>query len=300
MDRFKCLEAFIKIVETGSVSHAARALDLSKSTVSERLAQLERLVGEPLIARSSRKVSATAAGRRIYSEFRKTAAHLRTLEKAIVADTPVAEPLRIASTTDIGAVEVAQVLAEYCRENDGTDISLSVGNDLVDPLDRGFDIAIHFRRIVHAKLKVEEIAVVECGLYAAPSYLERAGHPTCPADLRTHECLGYMFQPSVHDWIPSKWEFTHEDRKETIDVALRARFNSGIAMRHFAVAGCGLAILPKARVRSEISEGRIEQVLPDYAPPSLTLLAVYPRMYLGNPQIQKVLRFLRDRMRRAL
>jgi DNA-binding transcriptional LysR family regulator len=300
MDRFKCLEAFIKIVETGSISHAARALDLSKSTVSERLAQLEHLVGEPLIARSTRKVSSTAAGRRIYSEFRKTAAHMRTLEKAIGADTPVAEPLRIASTTDVGAVEVAQVLAEYCRENNGADISLSVGNDLVDPLDRGFDMAIHFRRIVHSKLKVEEIAVVECGLYAAPEYLKRAGHPTCPADLRAHACLGYMFQPSVHDWIPSKWEFTHSEKKETVDVALRARFNSGIAMRHFAVAGRGLAILPRVRVRSEIADGRLEHVLPNHAPPSLTLLAVYPRTYLGNPQIQKVLRFLRNRIRHSL
>jgi len=296
MDRFKCLEAFIKIIETGSVSQAARALDLSKSTVSERLAQLERLVGEPLIARSTRKVSATAAGRRIYSEFRRTAAHLRKLEKAVDADRLAIEPLRIASTTDMGAIEVAQVLADYCAENVGADLSLSVGNDLVDPLDRGFDMTIHFRRIVHAKLKVEEIAFIECGLYASPSYLSQAGRPTCPSDLRDHTCLGYMFQPSVHDWIPNRWEFTQDGQTETVHVQLRARFNSGIAMRRFAVAGLGLAILPEIRVRDEVAKGQLERVLPYHAPPLLRLFAIYPRIYIGNQQIQNVVRYLRKRL----
>jgi len=296
MDRFKCLEAFIKIVETGSISHAARALDLSKSTISERLAQLERMVGEPLIARSTRKVSSTAAGRRVYSEFRKTAAHLRTLEGAVGSDRPASEPLRIASTLDVGAIEVAQALAEYCVQNEGADLSLSIGNDLVDPLDRGFDMAIHFRRIVHAKLKVEEVAVVECGLYASPAYLQKRGRPRSPVELRDHSCLGYMFQPSVHDWIPSRWDFSGAGGPQTVDVRLKARFNSGIAMRHFAVAGLGLAILPKARVRSEIARGALERVLPEQSPPSLTLFAIYPRAYVSNRQIQHLVRFLRTQL----
>lgn len=300
MDRYKCLEAFVKIVETGSVSRAARAMGVSKSTVSERLAQLERLVGQPLVARSTRKMSITTAGRRIYGEFRKTAAHLRTLEGSDNSGKPVAEPLRIASTTDIGAVEVAQVLADYCVKHEGSEISLSIGNEFIDPIDRGFDMAIHFRRIANSKLKVEEITRVDCGLFASPEYLDRNGRPTSPDELRNHACLGYMFQPSVQDWIPTQWEFTRDGKTKTIEVNLRARFNSGIAMRHFAVAGLGFAILPKARVKAEISSGQLEEALPDYGPPSLRLFAVYPRAYIGNTQIQSVLRFLRARLSKML
>lgn len=300
MDRFKCLEAFIRIVETGSLSHAARSLNLSKSTISERLAQLERLVGEPLLMRSTRKVSATAAGRRVYNEFRATAAHLGTLERATGSETHPIQPLRIASSTDVGAMEVAKALASYCRQNPQADISLSIGNDLVDPLDRGFDVAIHFRRIVHAKLKVEEIAVVDCGLYGAPEYLQRMGSPKTPGDLTQHDCLGYMFQPSVHDWVPTNWEFTHGEQKKVADVELRARFNSGIAMRHFAVAGLGLAVLPKTRVKDEIATGALQLVMPDYQPPSIKLVAVYPRTYIGNPRITNLLRFLRSELQTLL
>ncbi|MEE4201586.1 LysR family transcriptional regulator [Erythrobacter sp.] len=300
MDRFKCLEAFVRIVETGSLSHAARSLNISKSTVSERLAQLERLVGEPLLIRSTRKVSATSAGRRIYGEFRATTAHLATLEKATDQQASAIQPLRIASSTDVGATEVARALSAYCKANPNADISLSIGNDLVDPLERGFDIAIHFRRIIHAKLKVEEIAVVECGLYGSPEYLHRAGRPERPEDLRHHKCLGYMFQPSVHDWVPTKWEFQWGETKLTTDVELSARFNSGTAMRQFVVAGLGLAVLPKVRVANELATGALELVMADHRPPSITLVAVYPRAYLGNPRISDLLRFLRSELREML
>ena len=300
MDRFKCLQAFVRIVETGSLSHAARSLNISKSTVSERLAQLERLVGEPLLIRSTRKVSATSAGRRIYGEFRATTAHLATLEEANHRQASAIQPLRIASSTDVGATEVAKALSAYCKLNPNANVSLSIGNDLVDPLERGFDIAIHFRRIIHAKLKVEEIAVVECGLYGSPDYLDRAGRPRCAEDLRHHKCLGYMFQPSVHDWVPTKWEFQCGEAKQITDVELSARFNSGTAMRQFVVAGLGLAVLPKVRVANELATGALELVMADHRPPSITLVAVYPRAYLGNPRISDLLRFLRSELRNML
>lgn len=300
MDRFKCLEAFVRIVETGSLSHAARSLDLSKSTISERLAQLERLVGEPLLIRSTRKASPSVAGRRIYSEFRAATAHLATLDKAAEGKASFTQPLRIASSVDVGAVEVAATLSRYCAMKPDTELSLSIGNDLVDPLERGFDVAIHFRKIVHAKLKTEEIASVECGLYGSPQYLDRAGYPKRPEDLRHHQCLGYMFQPSVHDWIPTRWDFVGEDQKYSVNVQLRARFNSGIAMRHFVLAGLGLAVLPKARVKKEVASGHLLRVLPDFNPPSITLVAVYPRAYLSNSHIADLVRFLRTELSREL
>lgn len=296
MDKFKCLEAFVRIVETGSLSHAARSLNLSKSTVSERLAQLEQLVGEPLLIRSTRKVSATTAGRRIYRDFRATTAHLATLERSTDQGASTIQPLRIASSTDVGATEVARALSAYCKINPNAQISLSIGNDLVDPLERGFDMAIHFRQIVHAKLKVEEIAVLECGLYGSPEYLAREGRPTRPEDLRHHKCLGYMFQPSVHDWVPTKWEFQCGEMKRVADVELSARFNSGTAMRQFVVAGLGLAVLPKTRVANQLAAGSVELVMEDYHPPSIKLVAVYPRAYLGNPRISDLVRFLRSEL----
>jgi DNA-binding transcriptional LysR family regulator len=209
-------------------------------------------------------------------------------------------PLRIASSIDVGAMEVSNTLARFCERNPDAEISLSIGNDLVDPLDRGFDIAIHFRRIVNANLKVEEIAVVECGLYGAPAYLEKAGHPTSPTELQNHQCLGYMFQPSVNDWIPTRWDFVRGSERLSVNVHLRARFNSGIGMRHFAIAGLGLAVLPKVRVREEVASGRLIPVMRDYLPPSITLVAVYPRAYMRNARIVSLVRFLRNELRHEM
>ena len=285
----------MQIVETGSISHAARSLGVAKSTISERLAQLEHLVGEPLISRSTRQLSVNEAGRRVYADFLGPTAHLRSLDSALQLQDGAGDSLRIASTTDIGAVEIAAVLAEYCDRHPQLGMSLSVSNELVDPLKRGFDLALHFRRIRHAKLRVESIVHVPCGLYASPHYLKRSGVPTRPEELRAHACLGYMYQPSVHDWIPNRWDFEADDGTlQTVEVELKARFNSGIAMRQFALAGQGLAILPKVRVAEYIARGELTAVLCEHTVPSLELFAVYPRAYISSARLQDLLRFLRE------
>lgn len=174
----------------------------------------------------------------------------------------------------MGAIELAQVLASYCEANGKANLNLSIGDDLVDPLNLRFYIALHFRRMVQPKLKAEEIATIECGLYASPEHLNSVERPTCPNDFRLHQCLGYMFQPSVDNWIPSQWAFPEGAEKQVVDVKkLRACFNSGVALRQFALAGLGLAVLPKMCVRAELGSGQFKEVLPDWASLSPRLFA---------------------------
>ena len=295
MDRYKCIEAFVQIVETGGISNAAKSLNVSKSTISERLAQLEHHVGEQLVVRSPRRVALSSAGKRAYPTYRDMVLSMRNLAEIAGEYSSVRSGvIRIASTTDIGAVELARLAGEFCRDRPSVELQLSVGNDLTDPLDLGYDLAVHFRRMRSEHLKSENIADIECALYASPQYLRRHGEPKAPADLRHHACLGYSYQKSVFDWTPSLWAFEHRGERSSVRVNLKSRSNSGLALSQMAAEGLGIVVLPRLRAQNLVEAGKLAPVLTEFAAPTLTLFAIYPRTNIRNMKLQSFVRHLRE------
>lgn len=293
MDRYKCMQAFVQVAKTGSLSGAARDLAVSKSSISERLAQLEHLVGEQLVIRSSRKLVLTDIGREAFSEFAGVVSRLEEVENfAKGQHNDLGGHLRICSSVDVGTNELASALSAYQIDNPRLTIDLAVGDHLVDPLDSGFDLALHYRRVLHDNLKVQEIARVECGLYAAPSYLQLHGLPVVPDDLARHRCLGYLYQKAVHEWVPSQWNFLDSDQMQTVRVSLSARFNSSGVLRGFLIDGHGVGVLPIKRAAEAVSAGTLCRVLSNYQIAPLTLYANYPRTLIRRQSIVSLLRFL--------
>ena len=293
MDRYKCLEAFVQVAETGSLSAAARNLSVAKSTVSERLSQLEAMLGSTLVYRSSRKLQLTHAGRASLPEFADIVARLEDAENALrKADRAEHGHLRVASAVDLGTHEIGAALARYRVDHPLIEIDLSVGDHLTDPIDSGFDIAFHYRRLRHESLKVEPIATVACGLYASPAYLAEQGVPNAPADLTGHRCLGYLYQKAVHEWVPTRWDFERRGRQEQVRVRLDMRSNSSTVLTHFALAGQGLAVLPEMRARAEVGSGKLVPVLAEWNIPPLTLYATYPRTLMRTRKIVQLTRFM--------
>jgi DNA-binding transcriptional LysR family regulator len=293
MDRYRCMQAFVQIAETGSLSGAARNLAVSKSTISERLAQLEQLVGQRLVIRSSRKFVLTDVGREAFSEFAGIVSRLQEIESiAKVQKDGLGGHLRIASAVDIGSNEIATALSSYLVDHPRMTIDLAIGDHLVDPLDGGFDLALHYRRLMHDKLKVQAIAEVECGVFAAPSYIERHGRPLTPQDLTEHRCLGYLYQKAVHEWVPSRWEFVEGKQIQSVRVALSARFNSSGTLQRFLADGHGIGILPVRRTAEAVAAGSLCRLLEGYRIAPLTLYATYPRTLIRRESIVSLLRYL--------
>ena len=294
MDRYKCLEAFVQVAETGSLSGAARNLSVAKSTISERLTQLEALIGSALVFRSTRKLTLTDVGRAAFAEFAEIVSRMREIDNlAASGKDGLRGSLRVASAVDVGTHELPVALSDYMAAHPEVGIDLSIGDHLVDPTDHGFDLTIHYRRLKHDKLKVEPLARVDCGVFAAPRYLAQHGRPGAPEDLSHHRCIGYLYQKAVHEWVPSQWDFEKGGRRTRVRVVLGSRSNSSTVLQRLVIGGQGLAVLPRMRASDALGKGQVEEVLQEWRITPLTLYATYPRTLLRSRGIIELVRFLK-------
>jgi DNA-binding transcriptional LysR family regulator len=295
MDRYKCLEAFVQVAEMGSVSRAAAALSVSKSVVSERLSQLEALVGQTMLLRTSRRVRLSEAGAAAYPVYADLVARMRELETSLAAlPARLSGRLRVASTIDIGVSELAEMVSAFARIHTGLSVELVVGDRMVNPVEDGFDVTLHYRRLASDRIEQAWLADVPTAVYAAPEYLASHGTPRAPEDLAHHRCIGYSQQLTVNDWNSSEWVFDGETGEHRVRVQLAARSNSGLVLRRLAIDGHGIAVLPRFRAASAVADGALLEVLPDHRPPRLSLYASYAATQHETLKIARFIEALRE------
>lgn len=150
-------------------------------------------------------------------------------------------------------------------------VQLTLNDELVDPVQEGFDVTLRIADLVSSSLIARTIAPVERLICAAPAYLERHGTPQHPNDLRNHQCLAYG-----HHAIASQWKLSGPDGEHSIQVAATLNTNNGEILRDAAVRGRGIALLPTFIVGPNLQEGTLRTILADYKPPGLSLSAIYP------------------------
>jgi DNA-binding transcriptional LysR family regulator len=278
MDRMKLLEAFVTVAETGSISRAAAAMHVSKSVISQRLSQLEERLGRPLLHRTTRRVSLTEAGDQAYPACADIVARVRDLENTLrAAPNALNGRLRIASAIDIGVTEVAAITSAFYGANPRLDLELVVSDSAVSPADDGFDVTLHYRKLLDRRLIQHKIASVETGLYASPDYLARKGAPGHPDELSGHDCLGYSQQVTVNAWQTHRWVFERGGASTTARVRLKAMSNSGHVLRRWAEDGAGLAVLPRFRAAADVASGALTPVLTGWRSTALDLFASHAR-----------------------
>lgn len=275
MDRYRSLQAFVAIVDAGGITQASRHLNVSKSVISDRLTALEHLVGERLLARTTRSMTLTDAGRSVYDDYAPLVARLGELAFSGSSRKLIEGRLRVASMLDVGMHEVSEAIGAVRTEHPQLKVELVLGNEAADPRTGGFDLAFHFRRARAGVLEQEAVGSMACACYASPDYLARHGQPAEPRELMQHDCLGYSFQAGVDDWNTSVWSFTRSRDRHRVPVRLAFRANSATVLRDLAAAGHGIVILPRLRANAAVTAGRLTSLLDDWALPSLTLFAVY-------------------------
>ncbi|MCC5863421.1 MAG: LysR family transcriptional regulator [Gammaproteobacteria bacterium] len=300
MDRFRCLEAFVQVAEMRSVSRAAAVIGISKSVVSERVSQLERLVGQTLLFRSTRRIRLTEAGEQVYPLYADLVARLRDLPDNVSAEpSRLKGRLRVASVIDLGVAEMSSAVSTFARDNPELEIELVVGESLVNPVDDGFDLTLHYRRIRNDRVHQQAIARVETAVFAAPAYLAKHGVPETPQELQGHTCIGYSQQVTVNEWNASEWHFVRHGQRETVPVVLRARSNSGHVLTRWAVDGLGIAVLPRLRVQGTDYAHALREILPGYETPSLQLYASYGRAFRHTLKVTRFVASLREALNPA-
>jgi len=268
--------AFARVVEARSFTKAAEKLGVSKSVVSARVAGLERALDVKLLHRTTRKLSLTPEGTELYERCLRVvaAAEEAMATRNAVSGTPRGL-LRINAPIVFAEDYLAEPLAQYLDCHPNVQLELDLSDRVVDLVQDGIDLAIRITsRLAGPGLVAKRLATDQPVLCAAPSYLARRGRPRTPADVAEHDCLVYTLLR-----VNEEWRFRARGEREALSVGVNPRFSaaSGAMLRRAAVAGMGLAVLPRFMVASDLAAGRLEIALDSLFAPTLGIYAVYPQ-----------------------
>lgn len=233
------LSAFVTVAEAGSISEAARRLRLSKSVVSDRLAELERSLGTSLMHRSTRKLSLTEDGAAFLDRASRT---LRDLDEA-VADLSerrgtLAGPLRISAPVTFGRRHLGPALYPFLLAHPRIELMLDLDDRRVDIGAEGYDAAIRHGPVRDSRLMAWRLAPSSRLIVASPDYLARHGTPATLAELDGHRGIFYINR-GIADW-----RFEGESEVVLVRGKVALRVNNGDMMLDAAIAGLGIAALP--------------------------------------------------------
>jgi len=273
MDRWTEIELFVQVAETGSLSRAAEALDLSNAAASRHLAALEGRLGARLVERNTRRLYLTDTGREFFSRARTIVADLRDAESAVNATAlnPTGT-LRITASLSFSMHHVAPLLREYTNRYPNVQVHLEAANRYMDIIDNNIDVAIRTRESEpDSNITIRRVAETRRLMAASPGYLARHGTPKTLEDLHRHKLLLYTYANN-----PNELRFAKGGVQSVVTVRGLLESNDGQILRAAALDGLGILVQPTYILFDDIVAGRLVPVLDDWDLPRLNINLAYP------------------------
>jgi DNA-binding transcriptional LysR family regulator len=268
MTDYDGLALLVRIAEAGSLSGAARALGLPKSTVSRRLDQLEARLGAPLLHRSTRRLALTDVGRMAVERAKPWVEDADALFVEIAGSR--AKPsglIRLGATAGFAQGVLGPLVCTFLKEHPAVRVALSLSDSRSDLISEGLDVVIRMGALPDSELLARRLGRVTRLLVAAPGYLAARSAPENPEALKQHDCI--VTAPGLDNW-----EF-----EDGLSIRVPWRLAAGtIAMAHdAALGGHGVALLPRFIVVDDLAAGRLIRILPDHPLPFADATALMPR-----------------------
>jgi len=264
------LLVFAHVAQAGSFTRASASLAMPKSTVSRKVAALERRLGARLIQRTTRHMTLTEAGRAYFSHCQRVLLEADAAERAVghLQRSPRGL-LRVAAPANLGLL-LGPLVAAYLRTYPEVELALVCSNRNVDLIEDGFDLAIQLGPIADSSLVARSLFGVPSMLVASPDYRERRGVPARPEDLPAHPCLAIgsgPFYRSLH--------LTRGSRVVRVPIKGPLKVNDFDILREAALGGLGIALLPSWRCADDLASGRLEQLLGQWVAPVVPMHVVH-------------------------
>lgn len=294
LDRLTGMEVFASVAALGSLSAAARKLDISQTMATKHVAALEARLGVKLFYRTTRRLSLTEAGRVYLEAVERILGDVDEADsKAAVGAVEVRGTLRLNAPVSFGVREIAPLLPEFTRAYPALTIDLSLSDHYVDLVEEGWDLAVRIGDLPNSSLTVRRLGDCRSVVCAAPSYLSERGTPKTIADLAGHNCLGY----SLLRTPGGRWLFGH-DRKTGVEINGNLRANNAEALVAAAVGGQGITCQPVFLVAPEIAAGSLVRIELDQ-PAALVdgIFALYPAGRQPPAKVRTFIDFLVKRFR---
>jgi len=259
-DHLDDVEAFVRVVETGSMTAGAVALSTTPSVVSRAIGRLETRLGVQLLRRTTRRLSLTDAGRTYLEQVSSAFTLIADAERAIQGgEGDLTGHVRLSVPTTYGHYRLPETLARFTQAYPLVNVELSIANRNVDLVAEGYDLAIRLGALPDSGLVGRKLEDAPLCLVAAPDYLERAGTPLTVEDLVRHECLPFVMPSTGRD---SPWLFRVDGRELDWTPPGRMRvFDDVLGGVSLAEAGMGVCQTYDFIVRDRIAQGRLVEVL---------------------------------------
>jgi DNA-binding transcriptional LysR family regulator len=283
---FEAWAIFAAVVEHRSFSAAARALGLSKATVSKAVTRLEAHLGASLFHRTSRALTLTEIGRSLAPRAR------RILDEAVCAEEEASDAasapkglVRLAAPMTFGLERVAPAIAEFLGDNPGITIDLCLDDRRIDLVEQGVDVALRIAQLPDSSLRARRLKPIRAHVVASAAYFCAHGRPSHPAEHAENRCLWYANS--------EVWRFTGPGGEQvSVKPEGPLRSSSGEAMLPALRAGLGITVLPDFIVAADLEERRLEAVLAEWSPPPIALHLVTPPNPLRPARVEALIRFL--------
>lgn len=296
LDELVSLVVFARVVEARSFTGAAAALRVSKSVVSKRVSALEVRLSTRLLHRTTRQLSLTPEGGRLYEHCLRM---LRAADDAAdVAESESDEPrglLRVNSPTTFSDLYMGDAVAAFVRRYPSVRVELSAKNTIIDLIVEQIDVAIRITpKLEGSSLIARRLTTTAKLVCASPGYLRERGTPETPAALSQHSCLRFSQLPAEVEW-----RFRRGTSYVTATVSGPIVADNSEALRRAALEGAGLIVLPVYYAAADISAGRLVPVLTDYKLDTLGIFAVYSPGRFVPRKVRAFVDFMSARFRAA-
>ena len=292
---FEAWAMFGAVVEHRSFTEAARALGVSKATVSKAVTRLELQLDTSLFNRTSRRLALTESGKRLAEHAARIMGEGEAAEEAAREEiSELSGTVRLAAPMTFGLDFVAPAIADFIAKYPGITVDLHLSDETVDIVEMGLDATLRIAVMPDSSLRARRLKDVRGHIVAAPSYLERRGTPGHPSELVSHDCLRYANQSTL-----DSWRFSGPGGQQVSVVPTGPlRTNSGDAMLPALRAGLGIAILPDFIVDAELEKGTLVSILPEWMTLQVAVHLVTPPSRLRPARVEALLNFIAERFAR--
>ncbi|AYD03948.1 LysR family transcriptional regulator [Neorhizobium sp. NCHU2750] len=290
MDRFQAMTAFVRVVETGSFSAAARHIGIGQPAISKTIAQLEDRLQVRLLVRSTHGLTPTDAGLR-YFERAKAAIHEADEADMVAkgAGAGLSGRLRVCAATTFARIMILPHLPKFMDAHPDLDVDIILDDRVIDLVAEGIDLALRMGELSDSSAVARRIAVGRRSVIATPAYIERHGSPQVPADLATHQAV-------VYTQLGNSWTFTRQGTEASVAVSGRVRFSAAEGIRTAVLADMGLAVASDWMFAPELASGAVQRLLPDWSLPALDLWVVFPTGRLATAKARAFADFVGEVM----
>ena len=288
------MEVFVRVVEQGGFSAAARVCQLTPSAVSKLVSRLEARLGTRLVNRSTRRLQLTPEGTNFYERAVRVLADITEAERVAASGEQPSGRIRLNTSSSFGTHILSPLVPEFLARYPDVSLEIALTDAIVDLMAERVDVAVRAGPLKSSSLVARNLGSTRMVIVGAPAYLERVGMPQSVADLEQCSRLGFAYSRAIKGW-----PLLQEGEVLSLPTVGRVQASDGEALRQLAIAGAGLARLAEFMVRDDLAAGRLLPVMEAHNPGDReSFFAVY--LGQGGPlpaRVRALLDFLAERVR---